>query len=404
MLDLQSKHGCLTVLDLGEEYASSEKVFTYREMRDSVLAEISDYKERRDRWIAENPQVYDEEKKNVVTDMRLHRDYCELKYSINSRLKKVNDIDLLLSTHYKCLCKCGKIHYYNEETLSTNPKYCFYPIPISTHNTHSTRAANATFRKKERYARIECVVLKDKSECIPSDDYCELYNTYKAKERQIKEEKRKSELVKLPRVYGDNYFINYSGRQFESLLIVDCYNEDVEVFHYNEFIVLKKYRCRCVLCSKEQDVYCSQFKILPPTEYGYHAYHGYWSLTSCDCHNVSSFEWIVNKILFENEISYQVEYSFPDLYGIYGKQLLRFDFAIINSDGSIRCLIECQGEQHYMPIEEFGGKVKFNDQTENDNLKREYVRKHNLRLIEISYKDKQYDKIMSLLQSEGIIP
>ena len=80
--------------------------------------------------------------------------------------------------------------------------------------------------------------------------------------------------------------------------------------------------------------------------YGIHAYFGYWSNVYCDCHPISSFQWIVTKLLFDNNISYTVEYSFDDLYGSGGVNHLRYDFAVFNKDGSIKCLIECQGSQH----------------------------------------------------------
>ena len=101
----------------------------------------------------------------------------------------------------------------------------------------------------------------------------------------------------------------------------------------------------------------NKFGIYPPTEYGVTAYYGYWSDLYCDCNPISSFQWIVNKILLESNVSYRVEVTFPDFYGIAGKSQLRYDFGILNSDGSILCLIECQGEQHYKSVDEFGGKI-----------------------------------------------
>jgi hypothetical protein len=83
--------------------------------------------------------------------------------------------------------------------------------------------------------------------------------------------------------------------------------------------------------------------------------------------------------------------------------MLKFDFAILNKDGSIKCLIECQGEQHYMPIDEFGGNRQYHAQVRNDQLKKEYIQKHNIELIEISYKDKKIEKIESILRNHKII-
>ena len=78
-------------------------------------------------------------------------------------------------------------------------------------------------------------------------------------------------------------------------------------------------------------------------------------------------------------------------YGNGGVNQLRFDFAIFNKDGSIKCLIECQGEQHFKPVEKFGGEEQFQSQIKNDSLKRHYVKDHNIKLIEISYKSKKIE-------------
>lgn len=53
--------------------------------------------------------------------------------------------------------------------------------------------------------------------------------------------------------------------------------------------------------------------------------------------------------------NYKVEYSFKDLYGISGQNLLYYDFAIMDEDEKVVELIECQGEQHYKPVYIFRG-------------------------------------------------
>lgn len=74
-----------------------------------------------------------------------------------------------------------------------------------------------------------------------------------------------------------------------------------------------------------------------------------------------------------------------------------YDFALLNDDGSVKELLECQGEQHYSPIDEFGGTTQFSKQIANDNLKRKYAQEHNIPLHEISCKDKQIDKVYEIL-------
>lgn len=48
-------------------------------------------------------------------------------------------------------------------------------------------------------------------------------------------------------------------------------------------------------------------------------------------------------------------------------------------------LLECNGKQHYKPIEYFGGEEKFKIQQEHDERKRKYAKEHNIKLLEIPY-------------------
>lgn len=111
--------------------------------------------------------------------------------------------------------------------------------------------------------------------------------------------------------------------------------------------------------------------------------------TSCGCIN-SKGEDKINIILKELGLSYKRECSFSDLLNSKGNQL-RFDFVIFNQQNIPTIAIECQGIQHYQPVQIFGGQEKFQQQLEHDNLKRQYCEKHNISLIEIPYTD--YDKL-----------
>ena len=47
--------------------------------------------------------------------------------------------------------------------------------------------------------------------------------------------------------------------------------------------------------------------------------------------------------------------------------------------------IEYQGEQHYRPIEYFGGEESFYLQQKHDQIKRNYCKHNNIKLLEIPY-------------------
>ena len=76
---------------------------------------------------------------------------------------------------------------------------------------------------------------------------------------------------------------------------------------------------------------------------------------------------------------------------------MRFDFAVFDDNGEIDFLIEYQGIQHYEPKSKFGGIAGLRKQQYNDMQKREYCKKHNIKLLLIPYWDEAkitYDYIM----------
>jgi hypothetical protein len=278
---------------------------------------------------------------------------------------------------YKCICDCGKEVSKSEFAfLEKKHRYCTETIRRS---------------RKDRWLYEE----------YDKKNQCGLKTT---------QEEKKKETYK--RVLAPGYSIDYTGTIHESLEVLECVNNHYEEIHSisdvrkkggGTYYVYKLYRCRCYLCGKEQQIKSSKFSINPPTEYGYTAYNGYWSDAYCNCHPISSFQWIVTKLLKENRVPYRVEVSFPDLYGVRQVNLLRYDFGIYDEDGKLQCLIECQGEQHYEPVEEFGGDLQFLLQQKNDDLKRKYAKEKGILLYEIPYKNKKYEKVERFLQERGVI-
>ena len=70
---------------------------------------------------------------------------------------------------------------------------------------------------------------------------------------------------------------------------------------------------------------------------------------------------------------------------------MKFDFAIFNEKNEIKLLIEYNGEQHYNPIEKWGGEEKLIIQQERDARKKQYCEEHNIPLLVIPYWE--YDNI-----------
>lgn len=101
----------------------------------------------------------------------------------------------------------------------------------------------------------------------------------------------------------------------------------------------------------------------------------------------SKGEIIINKYLEQNKINYQKEFSFPEL------KKYSFDFFLPDYN----MCIEYDGEQHFMPIDFFGGKESFEKQVERDSIKNSFCIKNNILLIRIPYSE--IDNINQILHN-----
>lgn len=103
--------------------------------------------------------------------------------------------------------------------------------------------------------------------------------------------------------------------------------------------------------------------------------------TRCSICNESKGERAIRRFLRKNHIPFKEQYTFPNCRNI---RPLPFDFIIKLRNKKV-ALIEYQGEQHYKPVEFFGGREKLKLQQINDDIKRTYCRVNNIPLIEIPY-------------------
>ena len=113
---------------------------------------------------------------------------------------------------------------------------------------------------------------------------------------------------------------------------------------------------------------------------------------SCGCQTKSKGELIIKKILEDNNVDFQEEYTFENLVG-KNNHKLRFDFAIFKNN-KLDFLLEFDGRQHYED-------VKFYPSTaitqKYDLIKNQYCKNNNIKLVRISYYDEgiiDYDYIM----------
>lgn len=187
MIQVNERYGCLTVLDDGEEYLNSEIRQRYVTEYEALSAKLVRYRNIAESGTKEDRRLVLEQFPNSSFMMDLRACPSDINSIFDEFVehgaffirRKMDELEKKLGVHYKCQCRCGKICYYNAETIERKSRFCHYPIYISTRHTYSVKAQNARWRKQQEYAGIESVVLCDKSECIPKSEYCGLYNKSK---------------------------------------------------------------------------------------------------------------------------------------------------------------------------------------------------------------------------------
>ena len=107
--------------------------------------------------------------------------------------------------------------------------------------------------------------------------------------------------------------------------------------------------------------------------------------TSCGCLKQSRGEVIIEQILKENNIKYLHDYAlFKDLKLPTGG-IGRYDFIILDDTYHPYRLIEYDGVQHFKATGYFDGEEGLKLRQQNDIIKNEYAKVHNLPLVRIPY-------------------
>lgn len=111
--------------------------------------------------------------------------------------------------------------------------------------------------------------------------------------------------------------------------------------------------------------------------------------SSCGCIKSSGnmlLEQAIKKLSIPYKKEYQVNLDYSDI------KYIRFDIYL----PTINTAIEFDGEQHYKPIKFFGGEERFKLQKFQDEIKNNYCKENNIKLIRIPYYEK--DNILKILQ------
>lgn len=146
-------------------------------------------------------------------------------------------------------------------------------------------------------------------------------------------------------------------------------------YDYSEVEYINAYTKVCIICNK-----CGYKFWQKPTKH----LSGY----GCSSCKQSKLEIDVKNILEENNINFEVERTFDWLKN---KRTLRLDFYL----PEYNIAIECQGKQHFIPVNYFGGEKQLENTIECDKVKLELCKEHNIPIIYYNYNDKNLEKLIS---------
>jgi len=135
-------------------------------------------------------------------------------------------------------------------------------------------------------------------------------------------------------------------------------------------------------CSEKVEIICKKHGSFLQTPSSHKSGSG------CPKCKISKGEKAILKFLEENNIKYNLNYSFDECKY---KNTLPFDFYLED----MNICIEYDGIQHFEPIDYFGGVEKLNNQINKDKIKSDWCLSNNIKLIRISYLE--YDKISHIL-------
>ena len=110
----------------------------------------------------------------------------------------------------------------------------------------------------------------------------------------------------------------------------------------------------------------------------------------CPICNESKGENVIRKYLKDNGIKYKKQKTFD---GCNYKYPLRFDFYLIKHN----ICIEYDGMQHFRPVNYFGGIDTFNYILIKDEIKNQYCKNNNIKLIRIRYDENIIEKLTNQL-------
>ena len=105
--------------------------------------------------------------------------------------------------------------------------------------------------------------------------------------------------------------------------------------------------------------------------------------TSCPRCNESKGEKFLSKVLKSNNIPFTPQFNL--VKNPKTNYWLRSDFAILNKENKPILILEYDGEQHFKPVEIFGGEKSLKSTQYRDSVKDKYCKENNIPFCRFSY-------------------
>lgn len=163
---------------------------------------------------------------------------------------------------------------------------------------------------------------------------------------------------------------------------------------------LRGYQLLEISLPSQNDVGSLKVHLKCPNE-KHEAYWTYWKnivtgYTCFQCHleeSMSKGERMAESFFEKHNMIYETQKRFEDCKDILA---LPFDFYLPDYN----LIVEIMGEQHERPVEYFGGQTAFERCIKHDNIKREYLKKNDINILDIWYYelDNMEDLILNKIQ------
>jgi hypothetical protein len=166
--------------------------------------------------------------------------------------------------------------------------------------------------------------------------------------------------------------LKLSQQEAEKMILKKCKEKNYELIE--KFIYRNAFTQIHLRCKKDNHEWKPKYTDFINGNYG------------CFKCNESHSENKISEILKNNNIKFIQQKKFKDCKN---KRLLPFDFYL----PKMNILIEYDGKQHFKSIKYFGGEEGLKKRQINDQIKDNFAKENNIKLIRISYKENIEDKL-----------